>query len=213
MMKLLLLSGGLDSGVALATQDIGYALFVHYGSKHNEREFSHAKLLCAQYSVPLMKISLPFINDMFKSDLLKSGGDIPYGYYEDEDMKRTIVPFRNGIMLSIAAGLAESMQVGKIVISAHAGDHTIYPDCRDVFIQYMRSAVRSGTSTSVSLETPFINYRKEDIVVLGAMHDFDFNLTWSCYKGGELHCGECGTCSERKEAFDRAGVKDNTIYG
>jgi 7-cyano-7-deazaguanine synthase len=127
-------------------------------------------------------------------------------------MKRTVVPFRNGIMLAIAAGFAESADAGGLVIAAHAGDHAIYPDCREGFMEAMNSAITMGTYAHVALLRPFIALDKSAIVRRGAALGVNFAKTWSCYKGGLRHCGRCGTCVERREAFIRAGHADPTGY-
>jgi 7-cyano-7-deazaguanine synthase len=157
-------------------------------------------------------IPLGFIGEHFASDLLQSGGEIPDGHYEEETMKQTVVPFRNGIMLAIAAGLAESQGAEGLVIAAHAGDHAIYPDCRETFMQAMADAMTFGTYAGVQLIRPFIATDKAGIAALGHKLGVDYAQTWSCYKGGDIHCGTCGTCVERREAFLMAGVPDPTEY-
>jgi 7-cyano-7-deazaguanine synthase len=152
------------------------------------------------------------MNELFKSDLLKSGGEIPDGHYEEESMRQTVVPFRNGIMLSIAAGIAESAGVEGLVIAAHAGDHAIYPDCRESFMRAMDEAICEGTYARVKVLRPFIKMDKGQIARRGHELGVDFSKTWSCYKGGEIHCGTCGTCIERREAFLLAKVDDPTMY-
>jgi 7-cyano-7-deazaguanine synthase len=127
-------------------------------------------------------------------------------------MKKTVVPFRNGIMLAIACGIAESRGAEGLVIAAHAGDHAIYPDCRESFMQSMAGAMREGTYARIELLRPFIHLDKAGIAKLGASLGVDYGKTWSCYKGGELHCGKCGTCVERIEAFQLAGLEDPTVY-
>ena len=127
-------------------------------------------------------------------------------------MKSTVVPFRNGIMLSVAAGVAESNGFDAIILGNHAGDHTIYPDCRPEFIDGMAKAVKHGTWKGIEVISPFCSMTKAGIVSLGNSLGVPFNLTYSCYKGGEKHCGKCGTCVERKEAFKFAGVIDPTAY-
>jgi len=157
-------------------------------------------------------ITLDFVAQHFKSDLLKSGGKIPDGHYEEDTMKNTVVPFRNGIMLAIAGGYAESIKASGLVIAAHSGDHAIYPDCREDFMKSMADAIRLGTYAEVMIERPFIHLTKAEIVKRGREFGVDFGQTWSCYKGGEIHCGTCGTCVERREAFVMAGVEDPTVY-
>lgn len=214
--SLILLSGGLDSTVALywARQhhEVMGAVSFDYGSKHNEKEIAFAAWHCAQMGIPHDIVALPFVNDLFNSDLLKSGGDIPDGHYADDNMKRTVVPFRNGIMLAIACGLAESREVDALVIAAHSGDHAIYPDCREPFMKAIGDAMREGTYPRIELLRPFIAMDKTAIARLGHDLGVDMGQTWSCYKGQELHCGTCGTCVERREAFLLAGVPDPTAY-
>jgi 7-cyano-7-deazaguanine synthase len=127
-------------------------------------------------------------------------------------MKQTVVPFRNAIMLSVACGVAESLGAGGVVIAAHGGDHTIYPDCREEFMRAMGEAMRLGTYAGMQLLRPFIALNKAGIAAEGARLGVDFARTWSCYKGGAVHCGKCGTCVERREAFEQAGIADPTVY-
>lgn len=213
---MVLLSGGLDSVTALydahQTHEVVSALSFHYGSRHNDREIPFAAWHSRELGLTHHVIELGFIGSLFKSDLLKSGGDIPKGHYEAATMKRTVVPFRNGIMLSIAAGFAESVAAGGLVIAAHAGDHAIYPDCRESFMAAMADAIRLGTYAGLELLRPFIAMTKAGIVRRGRERGVDYARTWSCYVGGETHCGECGTCVERREAFLLAGVPDPTGY-
>jgi 7-cyano-7-deazaguanine synthase len=200
---IIIYSGGLDSTVLLNEykEQIKLAVSFNYGSKHNKKEISFAKINCRKLGIKHIVIDLPFINQYFKSDLLKNGGEIPKGHYADDNMKSTAVPFRNGIMLSIAAGVAESVGTKKILIANHKGDHTIYPDCRQTFINEMNSAIAYGTYSNVNIFAPYTNITKRDIALKGKELNIDFSNTWSCYKGLYLHCGECGTCIERKEAL------------
>lgn len=211
-----LLSGGMDSVVAfhdaLHSHEVVACLSFDYGSKHNAREIPFAKLHAERQRVPHHAIRLDFIDSLFQSDLLKSGGDIPDGHYAEESMKQTVVPFRNGIMLSVATGFAESIGADAVVIAAHSGDHAIYPDCREPYMQAMAEAIRQGTYASIQLLRPFIAMDKTAIVHRGVALGVDFADTWSCYKGGEIHCGTCGTCVERREAFLLAGLPDPTVY-
>jgi 7-cyano-7-deazaguanine synthase len=211
-----LLSGGMDSVTAFydaaERHEIRAALSFHYGAKHNEREIAFAALHCARLRVVHRVVPLDFIGEFFQSHLLRGGGEIPKGHYEAETMKQTVVPFRNGIMLSIAAGFAESVQAQALVIAAHAGDHAIYPDCREEFMRSMGEAIRLGTYAEIEVLRPFIAMSKADIARRGQALGVDFAQTWSCYVGGAVHCGECGTCVERREAFLLAGVKDPTEY-
>lgn len=216
MKVVVLCSGGMDSVTALhwarARHEVDAVLSFDYGAKHNHREIpfaaEHAKLVGAPHRV----ILLDFIGRLFASALLKSGGDIPEGHYADENMKRTVVPFRNGIMLAAAAGFAESTGAGALVIAAHTGDHTVYPDCREDFMRAMGDAMKLGTYAGIRLLRPFVALTKGQIAAEGARLGVDFGRTWSCYKGGAVHCGQCGTCVERREALLQAGLSDPTVY-
>jgi len=216
MKVVVLVSGGMDSVTALhhaaREHEVVAGLSFDYGSKHNARELPWARRHCEALGVPHEIVELPFVGRLFRSHLLESGGAIPDGHYEAETMKLTVVPFRNGILLGIAAGYAESVWAGGVVIAAHSGDHAIYPDCREAFMAPMADALREGTDARIELLRPFIDRRKEDIVGLGAALGIDYAQTWSCYKGDEVHCGTCGTCTERKEAFALAGLADPTVY-
>jgi 7-cyano-7-deazaguanine synthase len=211
-----LLSGGMDSVTALyhahREHDVRCALSFDYGAKHNARELPFAAWHAAQVGVEHTVVSLGFMDRLFDSALLQSGGEIPDGHYEAANMKQTVVPFRNGIMLAIAAGLAESRECDGVVIAAHAGDHAIYPDCRESFMQAMGQAMTEGTYADVQLLRPFIAMDKAEIAACGARLGVDYAQTWSCYKGGAIHCGTCGTCVERREAFLMSGVPDPTEY-
>lgn len=217
MKVIVILSGGMDSSTALAWalneghQVIGCLSF-EYGSKHNDREWESAQKVAAHYNVPIKRASLNFVAESFKSDLLKSGGDIPEGHYADPTMSKTVVPFRNGIMLSIAAGYAESLEAEAVILGNHFGDHAIYPDCRVSFIEPMKEAIKQGTYAKIELLSPFMNIDKTEIVKIGERLNVPYELTYSCYKGEDRHCGKCGTCYERREAFNYAGVEDLTIY-
>lgn len=211
-----LVSGGMDSVTALYhamdTCAVIGAVSFDYGSKHNPKEIPFATWHCRKLGVPHEVIEMGFVNRLFKSDLLQSGGEIPEGHYEELTMKQTVVPFRNGIMLSIAAGYAESLEADALVIAAHSGDHAIYPDCREEFMTAMGAAIKSGTYAGVELLRPFIAMTKAEIAARGAELGVDFSRTWSCYKGEEIHCGKCGTCVERREAFNVSSVPDPTVY-
>ncbi|MDD3178892.1 MAG: 7-cyano-7-deazaguanine synthase QueC [Opitutaceae bacterium] len=216
MQVVVLCSGGMDSVTALywarKHHDVRMALSFDYGSKHNHREFPCAVEHARKLGVRHRLIPLEFIGEHFASDLLKTGGAIPEGRYAAKNMRRTVVPFRNGIMLAVAAGLAESVAAEGLVIAAHRGDHAIYPDCREDFMQAIGDAIRLGTHAGIQLLRPFIALTKGQIAAEGAKLGVDFALTWSCYKGGAVHCGRCGTCIERREAFLEAGMSDPTVY-
>ncbi len=213
---IVLLSGGMDSVTALyqAAKDYNVlgTLSFDYGSKHNHKEIPFAKYHAEKLGVPHQTIEAKFIENLFDSALLKNEEEIPEGHYADEVMKKTVVPFRNGIMLAIACGYAESIGAQGVVIAAHSGDHAIYPDCRNDFMEAMAAAMKLGTYENIELISPFVNIDKTEIARIGHRLGVDYGMTWSCYKGQELHCGVCGTCYERKEAFELAGVSDPTVY-
>ena len=216
MMKdsIIILSGGMDSVTLLYDQKdrIAVALSFDYGSKHNSKELPFAKYHCDVLGIEHIVIKMDFMEKLFRSSLLNKQEEIPEGHYADENMKSTVVPFRNGIMLSIAVGLAESRDLKYVMMANHGGDHTIYPDCRPEFVKAMSEAARYGTYPGIELLCPFTNMTKTDIARRGAELGIDYSKTWSCYKGGEKHCGKCGTCVERREALAAAGIEDKTIY-
>lgn len=212
--NLIILSGGMDSITMLYEyrEQIALALSFDYGSNHNQRELPFASLHCERLRVPHIIIPLDFIHRYFRSSLLEGADAIPEGNYDDDNMRSTVVPFRNGIMLAIAAGMAESRGLDRIMMANHAGDHAIYPDCRADFVEAMSQAAALGTYNNVQLFTPYTNLTKADIARHGKELGIDYNETWSCYKGGEIHCGKCGTCVERREALREAGIEDKTPY-
>lgn len=213
-----ILSGGLDStALAYYLDHHGYnQTFVSfdYGQKHR-RELDFAEATANRLGGAWHKIRLP-LGDVLESALTTSSIEVPHGHYEEESMSRTVVPNRNAIMLAIAFGIANSLGADYVAIGVHAGDHAVYPDCRPEFIhrfeQMQRVALEGVNNGSPSLLAPFVHLRKDGIVQIGHGIQTPWALTWSCYEGGETHCGKCGTCVERKEAFLLAGVKDPTIY-
>ncbi len=192
--------------------DIALAVTFNYGSNHNEREAEYAAYHCKLLGIEHIVIPLSFMHSYFKSALLEGAAAIPEGHYQSENMKSTVVPFRNGIMLSIACGIAESRGLRRVLIANHSGDHAIYPDCRGEFIRNMSAAMQTGTYEHITIDAPFTNISKTEIAVLGKALGIDYSKTYSCYKGGEKHCGRCGTCMERKEALRDAGIEDTTEY-
>lgn len=212
---LVVCSGGVDSVTALYWAQRRYsrveAVTFDYGSNHNKRERAGLRAICNDTGVDLTVVKLP-LGRYFKSSLLSGADAIPEGHYAADNMKSTVVPFRNGIMLAFAAGLAESNGLDAIVLGNHAGDHTIYPDCRREFIDGMAEAVKAGTWKRIKVVSPFCDVTKADIVKVGARLGVPLGKTYSCYKGRKHHCGKCGTCVERREAFELAGVPDPTIY-
>lgn len=212
--SIIVLSGGLDSTTMLYEykDDIALALSFDYGSNHNARELAFARLHCERLGIPHIIIPLDFIHQYFRSSLLEGADAIPEGNYDDDNMRSTVVPFRNGIMLAIAAGMAETRGLSRIMMANHAGDHAIYPDCRQSFVDAMNQAIMAGTYEGITLFTPYTNLTKADIARHGKALGIDYSETWSCYKGGEKHCGKCGTCTERREALREAGIIDTTEY-
>ena len=191
---------------------VALAVTFDYGSNHNRRETAFAKLHCERLGIEHLLIPLNFIHDYFKSSLLEGADAIPEGHYAAENMKSTVVPFRNGIMLSIACGIAESRGLKNVMIANHFGDHSIYPDCRAAFVEAMSKAMSEGTYDGVKVFAPYTGISKTDIARHGAALGIDYTETYSCYKGGVNHCGKCGTCIERREALAEAGVTDTTTY-
>ncbi|MCM1051459.1 MAG: 7-cyano-7-deazaguanine synthase QueC [Paenibacillus sp.] len=205
---LLVLSGGMDSVTMLHEyrDSISAAVTFQYGSNHNMREARCARINCEMLGIEWIEIDLSFMARHFNSSLLQGADAIPEGHYEDENMRSTVVPFRNGIMLAVAAGLAESRGLDGVMIANHSGDHAIYPDCRPEFIRSMGAAIADGTYEHLELFAPYTSFTKGEIALRGKNLGVDYSLTYSCYKGGEKHCGKCGTCIERAEALAYAGI-------
>ena len=210
----IIVSGGMDSITLLYDNkdEIALGISFDYGSNHNAREIPFAKMHCERLGIKHITINLDFMHQYFKSSLLDGAEAIPEGHYTDDNMKSTVVPFRNGIMLAIAIGIAESNNLDQVFIDNHGGDHTIYPDCRPEFINAIDAAATAGTYNNVKVIAPYTKITKSDIARIGKRLGIDYAETWSCYKGGEVHCGKCGTCVERKEALAEAGIEDKTIY-
>ncbi len=212
--SIIIVSGGMDSVTLLYDfkDRIALGISFDYGSNHNAKEIPFARWHCEQLGIEHITIDLAFMPQYFKSSLLEGADAIPEGHYADENMKSTVVPFRNGIMLSIAAGIAESRGLKYVMMANHGGDHTIYPDCRAEFVEAMSKATKAGTFPGIEILAPYTNITKADIARKGKELGIDYSKTWSCYKGEDVHCGKCGTCVERKEALRDAGIEDTTIY-
>lgn len=210
----MVLSGGMDSTTMLYEYADRIALAVNfvYGSNHNARELECARYNCDKLGIELVVVNLDFVGRLFNSSLLSGADAIPEDNYDSENMKSTVVPFRNGIMLAAAAGLAESRGLSAVMLANHSGDHAIYPDCREGFVKAMAAAISEGTYEHIRLEAPYTNITKTQIALRGKKLGVDYSHTYSCYKGGEKHCGKCGTCRERREALREAGIPDPTIY-
>ena len=177
-------------------------------------ENSRRQVLCVPNSgLNTGLLIFPDSSDLLAGSALTSSEiEVPEGHYAEDNMKATVVPNRNMILLSVAAGWAISSKYDRIAYAAHSGDHAIYPDCRNEFAEALDGAIRLADWHEVSLYRPFVDMTKADIVSLGAKLGVPFEKTWSCYKGQDLHCGRCGTCVERREAFYLAGVDDPTTY-
>lgn len=225
MKKIVLgLSGGLDSTTLLGMfLDKGYevhACLFMYGSKHNIYEQRAAQDVINFYQAHFMPVflhtfNLPQIFADFKSNLLKSGGDIPEGHYNDENMKLTVVPGRNLIFASIMAGLAESIGAESIALGVHAGDHAIYPDCRPLFINALNDTIQESTERKVNVITPILNYTKGELLEIGINIQnppVPYHITRTCYKDQVHACGKCGSCVERLEAFEMNNLIDPITY-
>jgi 7-cyano-7-deazaguanine synthase len=213
-------SGGLDSTVmAYALRAEGHrlhAISFDYGQRHR-RELDCARALAADLGAPweLVDLRAAGITRLLAGSALTDESiEVPEGHYADESMRATVVPNRNAVMLALACALAGSIGAGAVAFAVHAGDHPIYPDCRPEFVEAFEAMERVAMQGMAELRilAPFVQLTKQDIVRLGAEHGVPFERTWSCYKGGELHCGRCGTCHERREAFALAGVADPTMY-
>ena len=212
--SVLILSGGMDSVTLLydKKERIALAVTFDYGANHNAREIPFAQLHCKRLGIRHTIIPLAFMGQYFESSLLSGADAIPEGNYDDVNMRSTVVPFRNGIMLSVAVGLAESYGLKYVMMANHGGDHTIYPDCRPEFVKAFSEAARTGTYPGITLLCPYTNLTKGQIAAIGLRLGIDYSETWSCYKGMEHHCGRCGTCVERREALSEAGITDTTVY-
>lgn len=219
MKAVAIVSGGLDS-VTLAhlLQSQGFDLHLlsfNYGQRH-KKELEFAQKCAERLQVEHRIVDLSSVGDLLKGSALTDDLEVPEGHYADETMRLTVVPNRNAIMLSIAYGWAVSLGADVVGVGVHSGDHAIYPDCRPAFIDAFDMMENLATlgfgSPNLHLEAPFVTMSKEHIVVLGTGLGVPYEETWSCYKGGDLHCGKCGTCYERREAFQLAEVPDPTVY-
>lgn len=212
MTSLTIHSGGLDSTVALwLSRNNGPVMAVSfiYGQRHRERELTAASAICAAYGIDHRTVTLGSLGGSALTDL---DAAIPVGHYADASMSATVVPGRNLLFIANALPIAHSIGASSIVIGVHSGDHPIYADCRPVFIDAARAAVEASTDGAITLDAPLLHLDKAGIVRLGAELGAPMSDTWSCYVGGAVHCGRCGTCYERREAFTLAGVTDPTIY-
>lgn len=221
MEAVVVLSGGLDSTV-LAYDFVGclgadqvIALTADYGQRHR-KEIEYARRTAERLGIVHEVADLRGIAHLLGGSALTDDIPVPHGHYAADNMKATVVPNRNAILLSVAVGLAVARGARTVAVGVHAGDHPIYPDCRPKFIEAFQEASRLATegygAPDLAISAPFVDLRKQDIVLIGRGAGARFQDTWSCYEGGEFHCGKCGTCVERQEAFLLAGVKDPTVY-
>ena len=216
MKAVVLFSGGLDSTVLtyhLLHENVELKLLsIDYGQRH-QKELSASTQIALSLGLPHTILKLPMLAELLGgSALTDSSIPLPEGHYAEESMKATVVPNRNMILLSLAAGHAISLQFNTVAYAAHAGDHTIYPDCRPEFADAPDRTLKLADWSEISLHRPFVKWSKEDLVRRGNELAVPFEKTWSCYAGGEFHCGKCGTCVERKEAFELVGLLDPTEY-
>jgi len=217
LQTIVICSGGLDS-VTLAHQVARQSVLAglisfDYGQRHR-KELDYAARAVVRLNVPHTVIDISTLGAQLSGSALTDDIAVPDGHYAEESMKITVVPNRNAIMLTIAYGIAAARSADAVAAAFHGGDHFIYPDCRPEFVEKfsdMQKAALEGMN-NIQLHTPFLNFTKADIVAAGVELNVPFAETWSCYKGGVVHCGRCGTCVERREAFDIADVQDPTEY-
>jgi 7-cyano-7-deazaguanine synthase len=216
MKSICVLSGGLDSSVLLAFllaqgRQV-HSVSINYGQRHR-KELSFARQLAASYGNPHHEVNISDLaTHLPGSSQTDASVPVPHGHYEEESMKLTVVPNRNMILLAIAGAIAVAHKADSVAYAAHAGDHAIYPDCREEFVSALDSALQLADWHVTKIERPFISLTKAEIVKEGHLLGVPFSLTWSCYEGGQYHCGKCGTCVERREAFQLAGITDPVKY-
>ena len=216
MKAVVLFSGGLDSTVLvydLLNEGADLKLLsIDYGQRH-EKELKSSSEIAESLGLEHEILRLPMLNNLLGGSALTDPSiSLPEGHYAEDSMKATVVPNRNMILLSLAAGHAISLQFDTVAYAAHAGDHTIYPDCRPEFATAMDQALKLCDWNTVSLYRPFVQLSKHDLIRKGKELGVPFEKTWSCYAGNDKHCGKCGTCVERKEAFELVGLLDPTEY-
>lgn len=216
----LVVSGGMDSATLahLCVKEGGkpFLITFDYGQRH-KKEIEYASQLAGDIKAPHKVVDISSVNSLLGGSALTDDSiEVPEGHYASENMAVTVVPNRNAIMLAVAYGGAVSMETKFVGCAMHAGDHAVYPDCRPEFVNsfndMQKVAVEGFGNPELSLWTPFINNSKADIASIGIDLGIDYSRTWSCYNGNELHCGKCGTCVERKEAFDLIHETDPTRY-
>ena len=222
MRVLVALSGGMDSSslVAklIAEGRVVEAVGLHYGSKHNKYEQAAAAAIASHYNIPFDSLDISPVFQLTRSNLLKTGGDIPEGHYEAETMRQTVVPGRNLIIASILASIAESRATTthlpsmQVHLGVHAGDHHIYPDCRPEFVDALDRTVLRSTEGRVSIHAPYTYLTKVEILAEGVKNHVPYRLTRTCYKDQPIACGKCGSCQERLAAFAANYMEDPLEY-
>ncbi len=208
-------SGGMDSYTVLNKAindgfDV-YALTFNYGQRH-VKEVEYAKNACDLLNIPHKIVDISAINSIIAGSSLTDDIEVPEGHYEADNMKSTVVPNRNMILLSLAIGYAVSLEATKVFYGAHSGDHAIYPDCRPEFVAKMQDVAAIANYEPIDITVPYINNDKIEILADGLRMGLDYGLTWTCYNGRELACGTCGACQERLEAFTKNGQTDPLKY-
>src|SRR5690554_771215 len=210
-------SGGMDSftilNKALKEGYELYALTFNYGQRHS-KEIEFAKDVCAELGINHRIIDITAINQLLQSSSLTTSSsiDIPEDHYEAANMKSTVVPNRNMILLSLAIGYAVDIGASKVYYGAHSGDHAIYPDCRPDFVHAMNKVAKLANYEPVDIVTPYLNSSKTEILADGLSIGLDYGKTWTCYNGREKACGKCGSCIERLEAFAENKATDPLPY-
>lgn len=211
MKSIVVLSGGMDSTTLLykliAEGKEVKAISFNYGQKH-VRELDVAAKTCAKLGVEHKIVDMSFLKDIVSNSALTSDIAVPEGHYEDESMKKTVVPNRNMIMASIAIGWAVNEDYDEVALGVHAGDHAIYPDCRPAFVEALSAISAVANFKAISIYTPYLLLDKGDIALDGKALGVDYSLTHTCYNGTEIPCGKCGACQERAEAFAKAEAID-----
>jgi 7-cyano-7-deazaguanine synthase len=215
MKVVLILSGGVDSTTLLydlvsKNFDI-HAIGFDYNQKHSN-ELNYARLSCEKLNVPFRKLDLDILGSIAPSALTRDDIDVPEGNYQDYNMKETVVPNRNMVFISLAVSYAIGIGATRIFYGAHGGDHVIYPDCRPKFVEKMNEVVKICDWSDIDLVAPYLYLTKGQIIKIGKELNVDYSLTWTCYKGKEKACGKCGSCIERLEAFEFAGIVDSLEY-
>ena len=212
---IIILSGGMDSTTLLydiiAQGFMPYALSFNYGQRHF-RELDVAKKTCDKLKVNHIIADISSINKLIGNNALTGDIDVPEGHYKDENMKVTVVPNRNAILLNLAIAYAISIGSEHVYYGAHIGDHSVYPDCRKVFVKAMQKVASLCHYYKIHLHAPYLEFSKSDIVRFGQDFGVDYLLTHTCYKGNMKACGKCGSCIERLEAFEKVGIKDPIEY-